>query len=91
MSEQQYISIEIPEYAFYIAPGDDGKPWYVGIQISTSGSKAEYFLATPGQIDLVHRTFNRELSRVQTELRKSAKGLIIPEGVDSDALRKKGR
>jgi hypothetical protein len=86
------VSVEVPQFAFYIQPDDEGKPWYIGMQISTSGTEFKAFLCTPGDIVNTHRVFNRELTRIETEIRRTQRGLIMPTGGEVDAIRKaKGR
>lgn len=86
------MSIEVPEYAFTIEPDDEGNPWYIGMQVTTSATMYKTFLCLPQQIEATHRVFNRELTRLGVEIKRHGKRLVAVSGVNSDGLRsEKGR
>jgi hypothetical protein len=92
---QGLTTIEVPEYAFTIEmqPGTE-QPWYVGMQISTSGCVYKSFLCLPiaADVERISRVFGRELLRVATTLKRKGKRIELVTGVDSASLRtKEGR
>jgi hypothetical protein len=90
--DQGMVTIETPQYAFFLESDDQKNPWYVGMQITTSGSMWRGYLCLPSEIENTHRVFNRELTRLGVEIKRAGKRIVPITGVNSDALRtEKGR